>query len=82
MKPSKLKRLAEEGMLDDETFTRIRHLGRFFERVGRAALKPKLKVGEVFSEEELQAIWRETAEDDNAGIGETLGSFLTRARVH
>jgi hypothetical protein len=40
MKPSKLKKLAEEGMLDDETLTPIRHLGRFFERVGRAALKP------------------------------------------
>ena len=68
--PEELERLAVANLLDDATLARIAHLGRFFARI--AELCPAAaKVGDVFMEQELQAIWRDTADSDasDADIG-------------
>lgn len=64
---TELERLARAGMLDDATLGRIAHLGRFLGRLGSLA-PTDLKIGDVFSEDELQAIWRETA-DEGIDVG-------------
>lgn len=63
-----LEKLVDGEMLDDGTLTRIAHLGRFFSRVGAAMPNPNLKIGDVFTEDELQKFWQETA-DEGADIG-------------
>ena len=70
---AKVKRLlADADMLDDKlddtTLARIAHIGRFMARLGNAMPNPKLKVGDVFSEHDLQRFWQETADPD-ADIG-------------
>ena len=56
-----VERLAVAKLLDDATLARIAHLGRFFSRI--AELCPATaQVGDVFTEQELQAIWRDTAD--------------------
>jgi hypothetical protein len=62
MQRSELERLADAGMLDIATFARIGHLGRFFERVGKACPNPDLQISEVLTEEELQQMWIETSD--------------------
>jgi hypothetical protein len=64
MDHDELENLATKEMLDDETLARIRHLERFFTRIGEMA-PANIEVGE------LQAVWRETADE---GISsETVG---------
>src|SRR5262245_52473810 len=65
MKPEELKRLATAGLLDDEMLARIDHLGRFFVRLGESVDKSSM-VGDVFTEEELQVIFRDTAAPSDA----------------
>jgi hypothetical protein len=49
-----------QGMLDDETLGRCVHLGRFLKRIG--ALKRTRHV----ADEEMEAIFRDTADSCNA----------------
>jgi len=66
---AKIEQLAEAGMLTDGTLSRIGHIGRFFQRVGNEMLPyPESKVGEVFTEDDLQRFWAETA-GPNADVG-------------
>lgn len=60
-----LKRLVEADLLDELTRARCVHLARFFEKVSQMAgpMAVGAIVGEVLSEEDLQKIWRETADD-------------------
>ena len=58
---AEIERLAWAGMLDAATGARLGHIGRFMERVANAMPNPKLKVGDVFTDEELQTFWRERA---------------------
>ena len=64
----KVKQLADADMLDDATLDRIGHIGRFLARLGNAMPSTKLKVGDVFSEHDLQRFWQETADPD-ADVG-------------
>jgi hypothetical protein len=57
-----LERLAEADLLDGATRARCAHLARFFERV-RQMGPAELKICDVLTEEELQKIWRETADE-------------------
>ena len=60
-----LKRLAEANLLDDATRARCVHLARFFEKVSRVAgpIASSTAVRDVLSEEVLQKIWQETADE-------------------
>jgi hypothetical protein len=74
--PEELERLALARLLDDATLARIAHLGRFFARI--AELCPAAtKVGDVFTEQELQAIWRDTA----ASAMRTSGTILCSIEI-
>jgi hypothetical protein len=63
-----LEKLATAEMLTDATLARLRHIGRFLTRVGNALPNPDLKVGDVFTEADMQKFWQETA-DDGADVG-------------
>jgi hypothetical protein len=63
-----IERLADARLLDDATFVRLAHIGRFSERIRNATADPDLKVSDVFTEDELQAVWRETA-DEGSDVG-------------
>jgi hypothetical protein len=63
--PEELEEIADT--LDDDTLARIGHIGRFMIEVGNRMPNPSLTLGDVFTEEELQEIWRQTAEDDDSG---------------
>ena len=65
---AKLEKLAAAEMLTDATLARLRHIGRFLTRVGNALPNPDLKVGDVFTEADMQKFWQETA-DDGADVG-------------
>jgi hypothetical protein len=65
---AEVERLADRDMLTDATLARCGHLGRFYEAVANAMPNPNLKVGDLFNEDELQRIWKETADPD-ADIG-------------
>jgi hypothetical protein len=65
--PEELARLATADQVDLETRARLAHIGRFFGCI--AARMPSgadLKVGDVLTEDDLQAIWRATAHDAKA----------------
>jgi hypothetical protein len=62
--PEELEELAEMGMLDTVTMARIRHVGRFFDHMCKE-MPDDAVVKDVYTEEKLQSIWRETA-DENA----------------
>jgi hypothetical protein len=57
-------------MIDVATYG-VGHLGRFFTRIGEMA--PDMKVGDFLPKEELQAVWRETA--DEGMSSETIGRY-------
>jgi hypothetical protein len=63
-----LEELADAGILDDETLARVAHFGRFTLAVGEAMPNPELMVGDVFTEDELQEIWQQTA-DEGVDVG-------------
>ena len=63
MQPEEIGRLAAAKLLDDATLARIAHLGRFFTRVGELC-PSTAKVEDLFTEQELQVIWRDTADPD------------------
>jgi hypothetical protein len=60
-----LKRLVEADLLDDPTRTRCVHLAKFFEKVSQMAgsVEAATMVVDVLSEEDLQKMWQETAEE-------------------
>jgi hypothetical protein len=58
-----LERLAEAGLLDHSTLARCAHLARFFERI-RQMGPAESKICDVLTEDELQKIWRETANEE------------------
>ena len=64
--PEELDRLAAANLLDDATRARVAHLGRFFRRLGELA-----SALAVLTEQETQAIWRDTADPgvSDADIG-------------
>jgi hypothetical protein len=64
--PEELERLATAGLLDDEALARIDHLGRFFARLGELMADEGARVRDVFTEEELQVIFRHTADPSDA----------------
>ena len=53
--------LATNGMLTDATLERCSHIGRFMQRVSGACPNPNLKVRDVLTEPQVQAMWQETA---------------------
>ena len=65
-----LKRLVEADLLDDPTRTRCVHLAKFFEKVSRMAgsVEATTMVVDVLSEEVLQKIWRETADEGTSPL--------------
>jgi hypothetical protein len=56
-----MERLAEANLIDDATRMRCVHIGRFFERVG-SMIPSDMVVQDIFSEEDLQRLWTETAD--------------------
>ena len=61
---AEIEKLGDADMLDDATLRRAAHLGRFFEQLGASAPNPDLKVGDVLTDDEVQKIWRDTADED------------------
>jgi hypothetical protein len=68
---AELERLMMAELLDTATLARIAHLGRFFTRLGDLAGPAITTVEDVLTEQEVQAIWRETADPraSDADIG-------------
>ena len=58
-----LERLAKADLLDDTTRARCAHLARFFDRI-RQMGPAESRICDVLTEEELEKIWRETADED------------------
>jgi hypothetical protein len=67
-----LENLMTKEILDDETLARIGHLGRFLTRIGEMG-PADMKVGDVLTEEELQAVWCETADEGTSS--EAIGRY-------
>jgi hypothetical protein len=64
MDHDELESLVTKEMLDDETLARIGHLGRFLARIGEMMpANSEVMVRDVLTEEEAQAMWRETADE-------------------
>jgi hypothetical protein len=72
-----LKRLVEANLLDDATRARCVHLARFFEKISQMAspIASNTAVRDVLSEEVLQKIWRETADEGTCLAVERGPSF-------
>jgi hypothetical protein len=49
-------------LLDDASLARMQHVGRFMRRIAKAMRKSGLKVSDAFTEDDLQKLWKETAE--------------------
>lgn len=65
--PEELARLATADQVDLETRARLAHIGRFFGCIADRMPSPAdLKVGDVLTEDDLQAIWRATADETDA----------------
>lgn len=58
---AELSQLATNGVLTDATLERCAHIGRIMQRVSSACPNPNLKVREVLTEAQVQAMWQETA---------------------
>jgi hypothetical protein len=58
---AELSQLATDGVLTDATLERCAHIGRIMQRVSSACPNPNLKVREVPTEAQVQAMWQETA---------------------
>ena len=58
---AELTQLATNGMLTDATLERCAHIGRFMQRLSSACPNRNLKVRDVLTEAEVQAMWQETA---------------------
>ena len=52
--------------LDGDTLARIRHIGQFWITVAKRMPNSTLTLGDVFTEDDLQEIWRQTAESDDS----------------
>jgi hypothetical protein len=66
---TKLEALANAGKLNEETLSRIGHVGRFYHCLRKACPNPNLKISDVLTGEELQIFWNETA-DEGVAIGQ------------
>jgi hypothetical protein len=58
-----LELLAEADLLDDATRARCAHLARFFEKICQMG-PAESRICDVLTEDELEMIWRETADGD------------------
>ena len=58
---AELSQLATDGMLTDATLERCAHITRFMQRLSSVSPNQHLKVRDVLTEEEVQAMWQETA---------------------
>lgn len=66
---TKLEALANAGKLNEETLSRIGHVGRFYQCLREACPNPDLKISDVLTGDELQKFWNETA-DEGVAIGQ------------
>ncbi len=66
--PKKLLQLGKSGALDAGSVARIAHWSHFMQRAIDALPDPDMAIQDAFSEDELQKIWRETA-DPGAEMG-------------
>ena len=60
---TKLEALANAGQLNQETLARIGHVGRFYQRLGKACPDPNLRISDVLSADQLQKLWNETGDE-------------------
>jgi hypothetical protein len=60
---TRLEALANAGKLNQETLARIGHVGRFYQRLGKACPDPNLRISDVLTGDQLQKIWNETADE-------------------
>jgi hypothetical protein len=58
---AELAQLATNGMLTDATVKRCAHIARFMQRLSSASPNPNLKVRDVLTEAQVQAMWQESA---------------------
>jgi len=58
-----IESLAEADRLDDATLRRAAHLGRFFEQLGASGPNPDLEISDVLTDDAVQKIWRDTADE-------------------
>jgi hypothetical protein len=58
---AELAQLAANGMLTDATLQRCAHIARFMQRLSGACPNPNLKVRDILTEAQVQAMWQETA---------------------
>jgi hypothetical protein len=61
---AEIEKLADADMLDDATLSRAAHLGRFFEKLRAAGPNPDLQISPILNADEVQKIWRDTADED------------------
>jgi hypothetical protein len=64
----RLQELLEADKLDEATINRVLHIGRFLAKLQNSVPNPDVPVGDVLTNEEIQAIWDETADPD-ADVG-------------
>jgi hypothetical protein len=60
---TRLEALASAGKLNQETLTRIGHVGRFYQRLSKACPDPSLRISDVLTGDQLQEIWNETGDE-------------------
>jgi hypothetical protein len=63
-----LQELLDTDKLDQETISRVLHIGRFLAKLENSVPNPNLPVSDVLTNEEIQRIWNETADPD-ADVG-------------
>jgi hypothetical protein len=64
----RLQELLEADKLDEATISRVLHIGRFLAKLQNSVPNPDLPVVDVLTNEDIQAIWNETADPD-ADVG-------------
>jgi len=67
MSQAELAQLATNGMLTDATLERCAHIGRFLRRVSSECPNPNVKVRDVLTEAQVQAMWQDTAFSSDVG---------------
>ena len=66
---TKLEALLHAGGLNEQTLTRIGHVGRFYQRISKASPNSNLRISDVLTGDELQKFWNETA-DEGIAVGQ------------
>ena len=75
-----LERLIEEGAFDYGTCIRILHLARFFGRLSQMG-PAELRIRDVLTDQDLQRVWRETADEGAAEFGDESPTNSLRAII-